>query len=283
MKRFFLLILSLWKRQLKYYAFAAFLGALVGVILLAPSYDYITHRLDESTPPISASNYLAEQVKSLVSINFYRSHSGLLLFYTEIGGVLGVVSLFLYRFFHKDLSLIDRIKAEVDKDLSLLILEGEGATLEFKSSFRWDLAESRINRALEAVVIKTIAGFLNSQSGGNLLIGVADNGDILGLEKDFQTLKKPDQDGFEQAVMTAVSSNLGADICPFVHILFYALEQRQVCRVIITPANRPVFVVQNNAPKFFVRTGGGTRDLNIQEAVSYIFHRWQRLTKQQLR
>ena len=126
-----------------------------------------------------------------------------------------------------------------------------------------------------SVVLKTLAGFLNSPKGGTLLIGVADNGEILGLEKDYQTLKKPNQDGFEQSLITAVAVNLGSDVCQFVHVLFHVVDDKEVCRVIVSPAARPVFLEQNNSPKFFVRTGGGTRDLNVKEAVDYIFNRWQ--------
>jgi predicted HTH transcriptional regulator len=57
--------------------------------------------------------------------------------------------------------------------------------LEFKSSLRWGVPEGGVNKTLEKVIVKTIAGFLNSKDGGTLLIGVADNGTILGLEGDY--------------------------------------------------------------------------------------------------
>jgi predicted HTH transcriptional regulator len=140
------------------------------------------------------------------------------------------------------------------------------------------MQEDRINRGLEQVVLKTLAGFFNSYIGGTLLIGVADNGDLIGLEKDYQTLKKPNQDGFEQALMTVISTNLGADLCPLVHVLFHVIDNKEVCRVIVSPAKRPVFLTQGNAQKFFVRTGAGTRDLNIQEALDYVGGRWKHVS-----
>jgi hypothetical protein len=78
-------------------------------------------------------------------------------------------------------------------------------------------------------------------------------------------------------LITAISNHLGADLCTYVHILFHVIDNKDVCRVIITPANRPVFLTQANSPKFFVRTGGGTRDLNIQEALEYVAGRWKNL------
>ena len=109
-----------------------------------------------------------------------------------------------------------------------------------------------------------------------LLIGVADDGSIIGLEQDYQSLKKPNQDGFEQAIMTAVSAHLGADLCRNIHILFYVLEGKHLCRLIITPSGRPVYLNQNNVPKLYVRTGGATRDLTIQEALEFAQVRWER-------
>ncbi len=124
-------------------------------------------------------------------------------------------------------------------------------------------------------MLKTLAGFMNN-SGGTLLIGIADDGRVVGLDYDYQTLKKPDRDGFEQAVMTAVANNLGADVCQFVQILFHRLDDQDVCRLIVSPSSRPVFIKQGNTPKLYVRTGGGTRELNIEEAMQFIGNRWRK-------
>jgi hypothetical protein len=282
MKRFFLLLFSLFRQRLKLYLFSGLVGALFGVLLLAPSYSYINSRLN-NTDPLSSFDYVIHQIGNVLSGHISANDIELMVFYAEIGALLGLLSLFFYKVIHQRLLLIDNLSTELDKDLSFIIEQGEGPYLEFKSSFRWDLVENRVNRSLESVVIKALAGFLNSQKGGTLLIGVADNGEILGLEKDFGSLKKPDQDGFEQAIMTAISIQLGADICPFVHVLYHVIDSKCVCRLIVSPSTHPVFVIQNNTPKFFVRTGGATRDLNTQEAVSYIFDHWHDIGKQHLK
>ncbi len=267
-------MLSIWREQLKLYVVSALIGMLIGVLLLAPSYHYISaSKISEN--PLSSVEYMTQQILYLLTGKLSGDDAVLILFYAEIGAILGIFSLLLYKLVHDRFAQIDYLKAELDKDLFLIIPQGEGMYLEFKSSLRWDIVEDRTNRALEGVILKTLASFLNSQKGGTLLIGVADNGDILGLEKDYQTLKKKNQDGFEQSLMTAVAVNLGSDVCQFVHVLFHVVDTKDVCRVIVSPSARPVFLEQNNSPKFFVRTGGGTRDLNIKEAVDYIFTRWQ--------
>jgi hypothetical protein len=275
MKRFFLLILSIWHQQFKLYLIVAFTGALIGILVLAPSYDYIYAR-EQTADPLSSIEYVLTQIQYMLMGNISHDNFVLIMFYAEIGAMLGLLSLVFYKFIHKRVIHIDHLKSELDKDIFVIIQQGEGAHLEFKSSMRWDMVESRTNRLLEGVVLKTLAGFLNSPIGGTLLIGVADNGEIIGLEKDYQTLKKPDKDGFEQTLMAAIASNLGTDLCQFVHVLFHVIDNKDVCRLIVSPALRPVFLDQNNTPKFFVRTGGGTRDLNIQEALDYVQGRWKR-------
>ncbi len=274
MKRFFLLVIVIWRQQLKLLVTAAFIGAIIGVFVLAPSYDYINAR-EQTADPLSSLGYVFSQVKDMLTGRISYNDLMLITFYAEIGAMIGVLSLVLYKVIHKRFAHIDRLKLELDKDLPSIIRQGEGPYLEFKSSLRWDMAESRINRSLEGVILKTLAGFFNSYIGGTLLIGVADNGEIIGLEKDYQTLKKPDQDGFEQSLMTAISAHLGADLCPFVHVLFHVVDNNDVCRLIVSPANRPVFLEHGNTPKFYVRTGGATRDLNIKEALGYVSKRWK--------
>lgn len=276
MKRWFLLMMSIWRHQLKFYSIAAVTGALIGVFVLAPSYDYISAH-EPGADPLSSIEYVFSQVKAMLLGKSSHDNFALIIFYAEIGAMLGLLSLVLYKVMHKRLLQIDYLKTELDKDLPSIVRQGEGPYLEFKSSLRWDMVETRINRTLESVVLKTLAGFLNSHLGGTLLIGVADNGEVLGLEKDYQTLKKPGQDGFEQAVMTVISANLGSDLCSFVHVLFHVIDNKDVCRLIISPSTRPVFLDQGNTPKFFVRTGGATRDLNIQEALGYIRGRWKQV------
>jgi len=272
MKRFLLQLLTIWKQKLKVYFLAAWVGAGIGIFLLAPSYDYINSR-ENNADPLSSIEYVFTQFKEILTGKINQNN--IILFYAEIGAILGLLSLGFYRILHKRLLALDYLRTELKRDLASVIRQGEGPLLEFKSSLRWDMQEERVNRNLETVVLKTLAGFFNSYIGGTLVIGVADDGELIGLEKDYQTLKKPDKDGFEQTLMTAISANLGTDLCPHVHILFHNIDHKDVCRVIISPSIRPVFLNQGNTPKFFVRTGGGTRDLNIQEALEYVAGRWK--------
>ena len=116
---------------------------------------------------------------------------------------------------------------EVDPEqhVRALIAGGEGEKLEFKSSLRWDHREERVNRVLEAVVVKTIAGFLNA-AGGALLIGVDDAGATVGLTADYRSLKRPDRDGFELHLQQVIGRDLGEAVsASFLTVNFHELAR----------------------------------------------------------
>jgi hypothetical protein len=276
MKRFFLLIISLWQQRFKLYFFAALIGALAGLFIFLPIYEFLFFYDVEGDIQLQLSTALYYSYTQL-STALNGEAPKKTLFFMQIGAVFGLIIAFIYEMLHRRLQRINRLSFELSTDIHSIIAQGESNLLEFKSSFRWDLEQKRVNKLLEAVILKTLAGFLNSTTGGTLLIGVADNGDLIGLQNDYHSLKRQDQDGFEQAIMTAISTNLGADLAPFIKVLFHVVDHdKHICRLIILPSPRPVFFSQNKTPKFYLRTGGGTRDLNIQEAVDFITHRWHR-------
>jgi membrane protein YdbS with pleckstrin-like domain len=97
------------------------------------------------------------------------------------------------------------------KPLPQLIDDGENQFVEFKASLMWDYRQKRANKALYDPVMKNVVGFMNA-AGGTLLIGVSDDGEILGLEPDFSVMKKQDKDGFENVFNMAFGSMIGIEL-----------------------------------------------------------------------
>jgi hypothetical protein len=158
--------------------------------------------------------------------------------------------------------------------IEALVADGETELVEFKSSARWDYRESRANKTLEGVIAKTVAGFLNGR-GGTLLIGVADDGKVVGLEPDYKTLgKRPDRDGYQQFLITLMSETIGKDQCASLAITFHPVEGKEVCAIRATPGARPVYVKDNQQTRFYLRTGNATQELSTKESVDYIKARW---------
>ena len=197
------------------------------------------------------------------------------IYYSGFGILSIALFVQVYTRFKERRSEINQLLSELNQGLLPLIAQGESNILEFKSSFRFDLKQNTVNKALEAVVMKTLAGFMNS-GGGTLLLGVSDNGTILGLENDYQTLKRKDKDGFEQLIMSSVSEKLGTAACKYIRLVFHSHNQMEVCRIIVERAGFPIYVKEGNSKKFYVRTGSGTRDMDIQEAINYISENWKK-------
>lgn len=162
-----------------------------------------------------------------------------------------------------------------DSEIFTLIRGGEGAHLEFKSTARWDLRENKKNPALETVIQKTVAAFLNSE-GGSLLIGVADDGKVVGLEPDLQTLKRKDLDGYESFLTDLLHNNLGKDLAPHIKISFHKSGGADICRVTAHPAPHPVYVKESGGEEaLYIRTGNSSRKLSVREALDYVRSRWK--------
>ena len=139
---------------------------------------------------------------------------------------------------------------EVQPDLGALIAQGESETVEFKASARWDLRANAPNKALEAVIVKTVAGLLNAR-GGILLIGVDDKGTAVGLEQDFKTLsKRPDQDGYQQFLVNLFSSSLGKDVCAYISISFQSIDEQDICVLRIQKSLKPIYVGEGQQTRF---------------------------------
>jgi predicted HTH transcriptional regulator len=136
---------------------------------------------------------------------------------------------------------------ENENEIIKLIKQGESATLEFKSSARWNLTENKPDKTMEEVILKTVAAFLNSQ-GGTLLIGVADDGKVLGLQHDYKIHRKqPNRDGYEQFLtQLLLRENFGLDLSSHVKFSFHTIEREEICQVKISPSPRPVYLTHKN-------------------------------------
>jgi len=152
-----------------------------------------------------------------------------------------------------------------------LIKQGESKTLEFKSTLRWNLEEDRKDdKNVTHAVLKTIAAFLNTE-GGDLLIGVADDGAIVGIETDQLDNDDKFMRHLAQVVRNGLGDRAGTCIDPKTQIV----EGKTVCVVSCQRSPEPVFLrwkEMEAAPEgdFFVRSGPGTVKLSPDSAKEYI-------------
>ena len=115
--------------------------------------------------------------------------------------------------------------------LDELIAKGKSEELEFKSSIRWDFKGGTVNEMLEEEIVKTIAAFSNRE-GGTLLIGVNDDGEVLGLEGDYHTLGGVNRDEFEQLLRNVLIKYFGIDfVTANIRISFPEVGEFEICQL----------------------------------------------------
>ena len=172
--------------------------------------------------------------------------------------------------------LLKRVYKKLSKSVSIkdLIKDGENQNLEFKSSIRWDVKNNVENKNLEKVIIKTIVGFMNSE-GGQLIIGVDDDGNILGLENDYNSLGNAGRDKFELHLNQLLMSKIGKEYLQFTRITFEKIDGKDVCLVTVRPSTKPAYLKYDDKEEFYVRTGNATNAFTLSEATEYIKTRWQ--------
>ena len=118
--------------------------------------------------------------------------------------------------------------------------------------------------------LKTVASFLNTE-GGDLLIGVADDGSIVGIEKD----QLENDDKFMRHLAQVVRNGLGDRAATCIDPKTQIIDGRTVCVVSCQRSPEPVFLRWKGMEavpdgEFFVRSGPGTVKLSPESAGAYI-------------
>jgi predicted HTH transcriptional regulator len=107
---------------------------------------------------------------------------------------------------------------------------------------RWNIREAKVDKNIEQIILKSIAAFSNSE-GGKLLIGVADDGEILGLEEDYNTLKEANKDHFELHLRNLINKAYGRDFATTnIRIKFPGVDEAEICEVEIKAGMKPLYL-----------------------------------------
>jgi len=157
----------------------------------------------------------------------------------------------------------------------VLIERGEGRHVEFKETGRLNRHTGEKDPVLEQMVVKAVAGFLNS-AGGTLLIGVKDDGEVTGIEVDLPTLgRKATTDGYALWLTNLLDAKMGPAAVANARVSFEDFGAASVCRVDVKAAPAPIFVKgAKGDTELYVRLNNSTRALNVAEALDYVRTHW---------
>ena len=152
----------------------------------------------------------------------------------------------------------------------LLILQGESNTVEFKSTLRHNCHTNKNDKGIEHASLKTIAAFLNSK-GGTLIIGVDDDGKVIGTEKDSFA----NDDKALLHFTSLVRKRLNTIHMSSIYASFETIEGKKVMRVDVEPANSPAFLKYKNEELLFIRSGPSTSSLRVSHVYNFIKSRFK--------
>lgn len=174
-------------------------------------------------------------------------------------------------------------------NIDALIAGGESEQIEFKSSLHHpygplspDLqklqpqqAEKEVKKRLQKAITKTIAAFLNT-NGGTLLIGVDDSGAVLGIEPDFDHLRRGKQNADEWmlTLREAIINALGREVWSAIHASLVRHEQHTVAVVHCPPRASETWLREDGVERFYIRASNATEELTGRSLVRYTREHW---------
>jgi hypothetical protein len=181
------------------------------------------------------------------------------LFFASLG--LGILAFLIAVFF---------VLREIPKrfkpvDLDLALKQGEGQTIEFKSSFDYEVKEGKHNPHLQAEVLASIVAFLNSD-GGTVFVGVDDAGTIRGIAEDLRQ-RGGSTDDLQKALHVAIRDKIGPAYRGLVGCRFIPPINPKVLALDVQPAPRslPAFLSGKAGPDFYIRQGSSSQKLDAEQ------------------
>jgi len=180
-----------------------------------------------------------------------------------------------YKFLHRfAINFFMENNVQLGKDPKQDVLDiidaGESFTVEYKSTLRTNVHTGEKDKRMEAAVLKTLVAFLNS-NGGDLLIGVKDDGEIVGM--DVQSFDNKDK--IYLHVTNMISIQIGDDFIPYIDYKLVEFDDRTVLHFRVRKSSKPAFVKTGEVESFYARSGPSSIELKGSELLRYFENRYK--------
>ena len=162
-----------------------------------------------------------------------------------------------------------RLSGHIDdtqEELLQAIESGESERLEFKSTLRWHIKANKPMKDIELSALKTIVAYMNTD-GGTLIVGVEDDGNILGIEADNFI----NNDKFLLHFNNLIKQHIGLIFSQYIRFAIREMENgKSILIVDCVRSSYPAFLKVDNNDDFYIRVGPGSRKLSTSKAIEYI-------------
>lgn len=154
--------------------------------------------------------------------------------------------------------------------VATLLAAGESDGVEFKSTLRTNLHTGQPDEKIQLSALKTIAGFLNA-NGGTLIVGAADDGQVLGLAADGFA----NEDKMSLHLVNLIKDRIGEIFLPYVHPHFEDQEGGRLLVVRCERGPKAAFVKDGSVHRFYVRGANSTAELSGGAVTDYVKARFR--------
>lgn len=152
-----------------------------------------------------------------------------------------------------------------------IIRRGESKTVEFKQTLCMETKDGSKQKYISKMVVKTVAAFLNSD-GGELFIGVTDEGDVSGVQGEVDSLFAGSFDRYLQHFKSLLKDQIGEQFYPLINYKRVDLKGGSILHVRCERSSFEVFV---EGTDFYVRTNPATDKLEGRKMIDYIRQRFK--------
>ncbi|MEL7120983.1 MAG: RNA-binding domain-containing protein [Bacteroidota bacterium] len=177
------------------------------------------------------------------------------------------IALLIFQELAKRITTYLRSKEQVSTEE--IIRQGESDSVEFKSTLRWNLFTDKKDKRIEHAALKTIAAFLNTQ-GGILLIGVNDEGEVLGLKTD----QFANHDKLLLHLNKLVTDRMGTLFTQYINASVEKVNGTELLRIDCQASTQPAYLKEDKMEYFYIRTGPSTTALALSKVYTYIQERF---------
>jgi len=144
--------------------------------------------------------------------------------------------------------------------------QGESKCIEFKETLSLDVKKQTKEKYIELSAFKTIVAFLNTE-GGVLLVGVADDGNIPGIDIEIDKFHKGNTDKFLLHFKNSLKTRIGEEFYPYIEYKLVPVAENRVLVVKCKESKSPCYLDNS---EFYVRTNPATDKLEGPKLVQYV-------------
>lgn len=131
------------------------------------------------------------------------------------------------------------------------------------------------NRVIHSAM-KTLVAFANSK-GGTLFIGINDDGEFIGLEKDYEEVGQISKDELGKRLDDYIKAYIGNSFFGLLSIEFEEIDKKDIIVVNVEPSKDEVFLIKDDngasCSDFYIRRHSSSVKLTGKELIEY--YKWR--------